>query len=149
MRPERGVVKKALLDAQHNKRRAAALLGCTPQSLYTWIYQYGLEDVARVRSDARAFLDARERQDTLAPKEKKTTVYSGGSVEPNLHVVEPQAQNDAQIIATFRVRESVWREVKIASIRRGITMAEYVESTLRAALAPAAEKPRKAKGEKP
>lgn len=124
MRPERAVVKKALIDCDGNKVKASALLGCTRQSLYTWIYQYGLERLAGVRMDTRTQLDTGQCQDR---KEMKSAVYSAPEESPTLRLVDQTAQADLPVQATFKVRESLWRRMKIAAIQRGCTIARLAE----------------------
>lgn len=57
--------------------------------------------------------------------------------------VETQAV-DIPIQATVRVRESLWKQVKIEAIRRGCTVGEMVEIALLGELAPKDKKERKA-----
>lgn len=141
MRPERAVVKKALQDADGVKSRAAALLGCTRQSLYTWIYQYGLDKFAGVRMDKRAELDRRERQHTRGREEKKSGVYSGDPPKPNLRLVDT-AVSDLPIQATMKIRESVWRRMKIEAISRGKTVSSLAEEAFQQMLQDAEPKRR-------
>jgi len=128
MRPDRAVVKKAIVDTANNLSRAAALLGCSRQTLYTWIYQLGLERFAGVCMDTRVQLDRQDRQDARVTKENKSGVYSGPAGVRSLHVVSEAATvSDLPIQATMRVRESLWKRVKIEAIRRGCTVAELAD----------------------
>lgn len=136
MRPDRVVVKKAIEDAEGNLSRAALLLGCTRQTLYTWIYQHGLEKIAGVRMDKRDELDRRERKDTRGGKPNKTAVYSGPPCAPNLRVVAQQAAAvEQQIPATVKLPESLWKRVRTTAIWRGCTVGEIVKEALENALA--------------
>ena len=131
MRPERAVVKKAIVDAGGNKRKAAILLGCSRQSLYTWIYQFGLERLAGVCIDTRPELDTRSRQDTQARQQRQTTVYSAETELSTLRLVQGEtAVADYPVQATVRLRGSLWKLTKIEAIRRNKTAAELVEEGL-------------------
>ena len=139
MRPDRAVVKKAIVDAENNLRKASALLGCSRQTLYTWIYQLGLERFAGVCMDTRAELDTRERVDGSIRKQTKSGVYSGGSSNAKIRLVQDAATADLPIQATCKVRESLWRRVKIAAIQRKTTLSDVVETALEAELSRAAK----------
>jgi hypothetical protein len=131
MRPERAVVKKAIVDAGGNKRRAAELLGCTRQSLYTWIYQFGLERMAGVCMDTRSQLDTRECRDTKPSNQTKSGVYSGSAAAPTLRLVDQAAAApDYPIQATLRVPASLWKRVKIEAIQRNTTVGALVGAAL-------------------
>lgn len=152
MRPDRAIVKKAISDAEGNLSRAAALLGCTRQTLYTWLYQHGLERFAGVRMDRRRELDSRERLDTPASKQNKPGVYSPDSGRPILRAVSSTTTADAPEVmqnATVKLPETLWKRAKIESIREGCTLSEYVARSLENQLSGAgagaeAERPRAA-----
>jgi hypothetical protein len=131
MRPERAVVKKAIVDAENNLRKTAMLLGCSRTTLYTWIYQLGLDRFAGIRTDTRPVLATRGGADTSPNKEKKSGVQTVGAGRPILHVVEQAVAPDPEIQATFKVRESVWMRAKIEAIRRKTTLGTIVEDALR------------------
>ena len=138
MRPDRAIVKKAIQDAGGNLTRAAGLLGCTRQTLYTWIYQHGLERHAGIRMDTRSRVDRVGRPYTRAErgrKETKSGVYSGPEGSPNLELVEQAAEVDLPVQATFKCRESLWKEMKIEAIRRGCTVATLAEVSFERTLA--------------
>jgi len=143
MRPDRAVVKKAIVDAANNLRKAAALLGCSRQTLYTWIYQLGLERFAGVCLDTRIGLDTRQRKDTRTGKPIKTGVQSADPAAASLHLVEQAATVDLQIPATIKVRESLWKRVKIEAIHKNTTVGAIVESALEQALGIAQAKAKK------
>lgn len=147
MRPERAVVKKAIQDTGGNLRRSAALLGCTRQTLYTWIYQLGLERLAGVRMDTRPRLDTRGRLDTEAVSSSKSGVQSSPERRATFHVVEAQEHSDPIIPATVKIRESVWKRLKIQAIEEDTTMGAIVEKALEQVLAP--RQRRRAAGGKP
>lgn len=136
MMPDRAIVKKALVESGGNLSRAAAILGCSRPTLYTWIYKLGLYKLAGVCLDRRVELDSRERKDTRPNTGIKTTVKPDAGKSPTLGDVEQVAVNDMPIQATIRVRESLWRNAKIAAIQEGITVAQYVERLLEVAQAP-------------
>ncbi len=149
MRPERSVVKKAIVDAGGNKRKAAELLGCTRQSLYTWIYQYGLERLAGVCMDTRHQLDIRDRQDTNASNQTKSGVYSGSAGAPTLRLVDQgTAVADYPIQATLRVPASLWKRVKIEAIQRNTTVGALVGAALEVVLRETAQEPQPKRGRK-
>ena len=148
MRPDRAVVKKAILDSGGNLTESAILLGCSRTALYTWIYQFGLEKFAGVRLDTRDALDRRECKDTIPDKPRKSAVNSAFSGLPTLRVVESQAAaaTDFPIQASLRIRESLWKRVKIEAIQRNTTVGALVGAALEIVLA-AEAKPKRKKGE--
>ena len=129
MRPERSIVKKAIQDTGGNLARSAALLGCTRQTLYTWIYQHGLQRLAGIRLDRQAGLNSKECKDTETTEERKSGVKSAAANRPMLSLVETQVA-DVPVQATVRVRESLWKLVKIEAIRRDLTLGALVEQAL-------------------
>lgn len=139
MRPERSVVKKAIVDAGGNKAKAAALLGCTRQSLYTWIYQYGLDKLAGVRMDSKERVDTAGRPST--PPEKVSPVNhlsnqpSGGAGSLRLVDQGSSMASDFPVQATLKVRASLWRQMKIEAIKRGVTVATLAEMAFQGVLA--------------
>src|SRR5574341_32875 len=103
MRPERAIVKKAIQDAGGNLSRSAALLGCTRQTLYVWIYQLGLERMAGVRPSKTVELDKGFRVDTSSSRSRESSeshVKSADAIRPILHVVETQEVNEITVTAT-------------------------------------------------
>lgn len=147
MRPERGIVKKAIQDAGGNLSRAAALLGCTRQTLYTWIYQLGLERMAGIRPSKSIELDTRARVDTSGARSRESRnphVQSAGEIRPILRVVETQEVNELTVTATVKLPESLWKRTKIQAIEEGTTIAAIVARGLRHVLPPQAQKKAKA-----
>lgn len=152
MRPDRAIVKKALADTNGNKSQAAALLGCSRQTLYNWIYLFGLERYAGVSLDRRRELDTVGRQDTrrgAAKTENKSgheSHLSNRATEDGvtLRLVQQQAAtvSDFPVQATLRIRDSLWKQMKIEAIRRGVTVAALAEAFFERGLADA-ETPRK------
>lgn len=146
MRPERAVVKKAIQDAGGNLSRSAALLGCTRQTLYTWIYQLGLERMAGVRPSRIDELDKRSRMDTSRARSRESGetsiphVQSAGEIRPILRVVETQEVNELTVTATVKLPESLWKRTKIQAIEEGTTIAAIVARGLRQVLAPQVQK---------
>ncbi len=134
MRPERSIVKKAIQDADGNLSQASSLLGCTRQTLYTWIYQHGLERLAGIRMDDRGGVDRRNRVDRPPSREMKTAVYSGPHAFGSLSPVEQVAMADLPVPATLKVRGSLWKQMKIEAIRRGVTVSALAEAAFEAAL---------------
>lgn len=134
MRPDRAIVKKAIEDAAGNLSRAAGLLGCSRQTLYTWVYQMGLERLAGIRLDRGPRVDTTERQDTKAGNsEKKVKRVSNRepAVGPTIRLVTtPAPAVEVPINATMRIPESLWRRAKIVAIRRGVTVSQYVQACL-------------------
>lgn len=151
MRPERSIVKKAIVDAGGNLSKAAALLGCSRTTLYTWVYQLGLERAAGIRPDRRDELDIGERKDTRADNHDLLRVRlfnlpteSGGKVS-GVGAMMPVA--DLPVAATVRIPESLWRRVKIEAIREGCTVSQYVQRMLESNLARPTPVPRRKKGD--
>ena len=85
--------------------------------------------------------------DTNDRKVGKVTVYSPAPGSASLHLVESTAAADYPIQVALRIKESLWRRVKIEAIKRGVTITALAEQVFEGALEPA-EKPRKTKGEK-
>lgn len=140
MRPDRAIVQKAIRDAAGNLSRAAAILGCSRQTLYTWVYQLGLEKLAGIRLDTRDALDRRECKDTSPNKSKNSVSQLSNppsAVGSNMRLVEASmvARDELPVQATMKVPESLWRRVKIEAIREGLTVSEYVRRVLDAKLA--------------
>lgn len=131
MRPDRAVVKKAIDDAGKNLSRAASLLGCTRQTLYTWIYQHGLDRHAGIRMDTRDGLDTRQRIDTRIGKVKKTGVYSSGADGPTFSSVNA----DTLIPVTIKVPQSLWKKAKKKAVDEDRTVSDVVTESLETALA--------------
>lgn len=149
MRPDRAVVKKAIHDSGGNLSRAVALLGCSRQTLYTWIYQLGLERIAGICQDRRIELDRRECKDTRVGKEIVPGVKSRRDELPNLHLVPQQAVVEMPVNATVKLPESLWKRVRIRAIDQGCTVSEFVQAALESALVDGAERPqRPARGRK-
>ena len=133
MRPDRVVVKKALQDAEGNLTRTATRLGCSRQTLYVWIYQLGLERLAGIRLDTRPALDKRRSVDARDEQQDgsgKSSVQSAGAVRPIFSLVEAATQVETQVQATVKVRESLWKLVKIEAIRRDTTVGALMEKAL-------------------
>jgi len=133
MRPDRVVVKKALQDAEGNLTRTATRLGCSRQTLYVWIYQLGLERLAGIRLDTRPALDKRRSVDARDEQQDgsgKSGVQSAGAVRPIFSLVEAATQVETQVQATVKVRESLWKLVKIEAIRRDTTVGALMEKAL-------------------
>jgi Bacterial regulatory protein, Fis family len=120
MRPDRAVVKQAIVDAGGNLSRAASLLGRSRQTLYTYIYQHGLERLAGVRVEGGSPPRPVRGESGLA----------AASPAP-----APPAAPDPMIQATVRIRESVWKAARIAAIQRGTTVAAVVAAALARELA--------------
>src|SRR3990172_150094 len=116
MRPDRAIVKKAIVDAGGNLSRAAGLLGCSRPSLYSWIYQMGLERLAGIRLDKRVELDSRERKYSADKESQKSAVKSAETPSPILRVVEAVQAREFPVQATIRVPESFWKRVRKAAI---------------------------------
>ena len=136
MRPERAIVKKAIQDTNGNLRRSAALLGCTRQTLYTWIYQLGLEKLAGIRMDTRVRLDTPHGVDTRPVSSGKSGVQSASQGGAIFQVVDAQEAADPIISATVKIRESFWKRLKIQAIEDDTTMGAIVEKALEGVLAP-------------
>jgi hypothetical protein len=130
-------VIKAIEDAKGVLSRAAILLGCSRPTLYTWIYQHGLERKAGICIDTRPALDRRACKDGSSTTTTKPTVKTGASPSPTLRLVQEAATVEVLIPATVRVRESLWKRTKIEAIRKDTTVAALVEEGLERVLADA------------
>lgn len=145
MRPDRGIVQKAIRDAGGNLSKTAAILGCSRQTLYTWIYQFGLEKLAGIRIDTRDGLDKRERLDTPHGNQFKRVSNRPGLVAPNLSLVAAQAMAEQNIPATVKLPETLWKKIRTKAIWQGVTVGEIVKKALEDSLA-ADQSVRKSRG---
>lgn len=138
MRPDRRIVQQAIRDENGNLSRVAVRLGCSRQTLYTWIYQLGLEKLAGIRIDTRDGLDKRMRkdtQDTRLEKPFKTGVYSAPSDASTLSPVAPTATAEQTIPATVKLPESLWKRIRTKAIWQNRTVGEVVREALEESLA--------------
>ncbi len=135
MRPDRAVVKKALSDANGDKTKAAGLLGCSRPTLYTWIYQLGLDRFAGIRQDRRLELDAIERKNTGAGGKKILPVKAGEADSRTLQIVQNAAAIELPVHATVKLPSELWKRARKTAIDRGCTVSIFVESALEQALA--------------
>jgi len=121
-RPPRAAVEAAIKDAGGNLTRAAASLHCTRASLYTWVYQFGLDKLAGI-----ALIDA---------ESVKVTVQPSARGRPRLQAMGAAAveQEDLVQARTVRLPDSLWRLVRIEAIKLGITASDLVEQGLRLVL---------------
>ncbi len=134
MRPDRVVVKKALIDAGGDKSRAAALLGCSRPTLYTWIYQLGLERLAGICQDRRTELDTRECKNASPGKENIPAVKPAIGPPANLRLVEQAGVIEMPVQATVKLPESLWKRVRKIAIDRDCTVSDFVAAALQTAL---------------
>jgi transposase-like protein len=136
MRPDRAVVKKAIQDAEGNLSRAAVLLGCTRQTLYTWIYQHGLDRLAGIRPHTQAELDKSRRMDRSGTSKDGLDVQSAQASRATFRVMEALQTADPIVPATVKIRESLWKRLKIRAIEDDTTMGAIVERALELVLEP-------------
>lgn len=138
MRPDRGIVKNAITDAKGNLTGAAIILGCSRPTLYTWIYQLGLEKHAGIRIDNSDGLYKRDRKDTSPNKTEKQlsrVLTHGQEGRPILRAVSSTvAAPEIPVQASMRLPEGLWKRVKIEAIRRGVNVSDLVREVLEAAL---------------
>jgi hypothetical protein len=149
MRPDRAIVQQAIRDSEGNLTRAAAILGCSRQTLYTWVYQLGLEKLAGIRIDTRDALDRRGALDTPAGtvgRKIKTGVYSDAAEVSNLHAVATPVTSEPYIPATVKLPESLWKRIRAKAIYRGCTAAVIVQEALEVSLASEDAADKKASG---
>jgi hypothetical protein len=135
MRPERAVVKKAIEDGKGNLTKTASLLGCTRQTLYTWIYMLGLDKAAGIRMDKRDELDRRERKDTSAKNHLNRVSNPPAGSGAKLSLVAAQATIDQKIPATVKLPESLWKRIRTKAIWEGVTVSVFVEKLLSESMA--------------
>jgi hypothetical protein len=135
MRPDRAIVKKALIDAGGDKSRAAALLGCSRPTLYSWIYQLGLERLAGICNDRRAELDTRECKNASPRKGNIPAVKPAPMAAATLRLVQGTGAVEMPINATVKLPESLWKKVRKIAIDRDCTVSAFVASALESAIA--------------
>ncbi len=82
-------------------------------------------------------MDAQHRN---ADDSRKSGVQSAGPLRPILSLVEAATQTEAQVQATVKVRESLWKLVKIEAIRRDTTVGALMERALEIVLSEKVEK---------
>jgi len=146
MRPERSIVKKAIVDASGNLSKAAALLGCSRTTLYTWIYQQGLEREAGIRPDTRHRLDSMERKDTTTTKAAAAPSHLFNRGTADASIVPGMGSMTPTVATTIRIPESMWKRLKIEAIREGLTLSQYCQRLFEAGLAVPGATPRPKKG---
>lgn len=153
MRPDRAVVIQAIRDEEGKMSRVALRLGCSRQTLYTWVYQYGLEKLAGIRIDIRDGLDKRKSKDTKDTQPRKpfnTTVQSADEKASTLSDVATQVAAEREIPVTIKLPESLWKRVKTNGIWSGRRVSEIVqeaiEDKLNAADGPATKNGKKNSG---
>jgi regulatory Fis family protein len=141
MKPAKAIVEQAIRQAKGRLSRAAALLGCSRQTLYTWIYQYDLAEMAGIRQDE---IDRRTRLDTLDTPSRDgvpdiqtdgVAVQFSERRRPILPDVSTAIASDLIIQISAKVRESVWKAARKLSIDRGCTTSALVEEGLERLLA--------------
>lgn len=103
-RPDESTVRAAITETGGNLTRAAERLGVTRQSLYTWVYQYGL--------DRFVGIDA-------PPAEG-----------PKLALVPAP---EKRVSRTVAVSPELWRWVRITALERDVSASKVVEDALVAA----------------
>lgn len=147
-------MKRAIVDAKGNLSKTAARLGCSRTTLYTWIYQLGLEREAGIRPDRRCELDSRECKDNRGAKAGSAPSHLFNQAPPDAGNVPPVGattslvpSTDLPVATTIRIPESLHRRIRIEAIREGLTFSQYAQRTFEQALAgPAAvpARPRRA-----
>jgi hypothetical protein len=135
MRPPRAVVEQAIRVTDGNITKTAALLGCTRDTVYRWIYQLGLQRLAGIHGDDRSDTldrkvcpDARGRKNTFPP------VRSDASEQRRFQLVNTAVPVDPKISVTIKTRESVWKKMRKKAIDTGRTTSDLVEEALLASL---------------
>lgn len=148
MTPDRAIVKKALADANGNKRKAAMLLGCSRETLYTWCRIHGLDKFAGIRRLTLEQLGTRECLATKADSSGsalKSDVQSGGQKVPTLRLVEQASATDLPVPATVKIPGSLWDRMKIEAIRKKRTVSSLATEAFEAMLTREAKVDKKAK----
>lgn len=133
-RPPKPVVEAAIKAALAGDRpslsKAAAILGCSRPSLYTWVYQFGLHRLAGIRLDG---LDSGECKDSPYTKETisgRSTVKSADRNGRRLRLVTPATERAMKVPATVKLDEALWKRIKKLAIDRGCTTSQFVEESL-------------------
>lgn len=103
-RPDEATVRAAIVETKGNITRAAERLGVTRQSLYTWIYQLGLDRFVGI--DLKA------------------------DEGPQLALVPAPEKRAAR---TINVSPDLWRWVRITALERDVSASKVVEDALLAA----------------
>lgn len=150
MSPDRAIVKRAIDEAKGNISKTAARLGCSRTTLYSWIYQLGLEKYAGICPDRRHELDSRECKDKRGAKTGSAPSHlfnqalpDAGSVPPVGATTSPApSTTDLPVATTIRIPESLHRRIRIEAIREGLTFSQYAQRTFEQALAGPAAMPR-------
>lgn len=103
-RPDEATVRAAISETKGNMTHAAERLGVTRQSLYTWVYQFGLERFVGI--DLKA-----DEAPTLA-------------LVPTL---------EKRVSRTVKLSPELWRWVRITALERDVSASKVVEDALLAA----------------
>ena len=148
-RPPKTLVEAAIRAGLSGDRpslsKAAAILACSRPSLYTWIYQYGLQRLAGIRVDS---LDGVECKDSPYTKERfsgRSTVKSSDSEGRRFRLVTPATERALKVPATVKLDESLWKRIKKLAIDRGCTTSQFVEESLNEAIGAESKKARSEK----
>src|SRR3990172_665971 len=137
VRPDRAIVKKAIVETGGNLSRASAILGCSRQTLYTWCYQLSLVREAGIRPVDQPRLDRQWCMDRASAQSEKTfsrVSNHGTSIGSTVPGVEAVSVREFPVQATIKLPESLWKRVKIEAIHRGCTVSEYTQHLFEAAL---------------
>ena len=147
--PNRAVVMKALADVGGHKAKAAALLGCSRETLYMWCSLLGLDKYAGIRRHTLDELDRKKRPDAKGNEESSISVRSAKRETPTLALVEARAAviDEIPIPASLKLPPSLWRRVKVEAARRDMRISELVSQLLEAGLR-TVERAHEKKGEK-
>ena len=114
--------------------KVAAILGCSRPSLYTWIYQYGLEALAGIEGvDTLDNVLAVERKRTHYTQEifsGHQSVKSSGSESPRFPLVPTQPTDALKVPATFKLDQALVKRMKKLAIDRDCSLSQLVEEML-------------------
>ena len=110
-RPTSAALEAAIRATGGNLTKAAVALGCSRMTLYTWIYQLDLTRLAGVTP--------RPTTADLVEEKRETTLNS----EPS---------DGERITVTVKIRDRLWKAIRIAAIERETTAGALVEEALEA-----------------
>lgn len=96
-RPSKADLAQALRDGGGNLSGTALRLGCSRTTLYTWIYQLGLDKLAGI-----------------VPREDLLAQAAARKAEPPRRPVDDAALT----VATMKLPAELWRWARIAAIQR-------------------------------
>jgi hypothetical protein len=125
-RPTRAELEALIRQAKGNLTRLAARLDVARPTLYTWIYQHDLTSVAGIDGGYSTHrLDHANRKDTESRNNVRARKHGGRSLQ--IVSTATRVATDPRVNTSVRIRESIWKRMRMRAIAEGRTVAEVLE----------------------